>query len=815
MTSDSGPDQIHWDLIPDTSAELFDDLSNARGALAKNKFVNAEKIGMSLLARLPGVTGQTEHESAILTSALRAPAEAVVGIAAYEQGRPDVGKTHLTAATSIFGYLLHAGYELDAASRGEYIRALLLVGRAGPALEITRAALESGRELSSPLVLQVASTLRDAGGTEPAIDLLRLAHRRQPGRIDIADALARALEEDAQQDAAAQAHLEAAVLLARQGDYAESEAHFRQSLAGAPVSPAAITGLAQVLLAQGKTDQAIETVQRSADQGLQAPEIAAVRAEVLAKAGDIRRAIEAARDGLATFGDNPVLIRTYVRILIDAGKAEDAAPLLERALAEDPNDMALLQAKAEVLLRRGKSAEAIAILRPLVEEFPESTRHRATLVRALITAGDELGASDALSAGLSIRPDDAALLSGRAFVEESLVRYARQHFNDAENPSVRMALERVLALNPEYWLAHAWLGEILRREGEFTEARVHLDLAARGMPNSAWVAGTRGRVLYALGQPEALEELRRGADLDVDGSVPWVHIELGDAYRLAHQYDEALAELDRATRLAPGDAWARALMGATQSLLGDWEKARSSLDEAIRLDPGYAWARAVKANLLAKIDELDDALRTIRASLDADPKMYWAWGLKSSLLDRLDADPAEQEQAARNGLQLQPGDIFLLMRLAEALLRQGRYDEAESHFRAGVDSAAESPELRADNLQYLAWCHLRLRDYDQALDCLSALLAKNYKQISAGYDLGLVLLCAGRHDVALEKYEEVAARTRSEPHVGRRSNLVSVARHDLQRMLDRGQVKRGPEVERVQQILDQALVTDSEAEARR
>ena len=351
MTSDSGPDQIQWDLIPDTSAELFGDLSNARGALAKGKFASAEKIGMSILARLSGVTGQTGHESAIPTSALRAPAEAVVGIAAHEQGRPDVGQAHLSAATSVFGDLLDAGYELDAASRGEYIGALLLTDRAGPALEMTRAALESGRELPSPVVLQVASALRDAGRTKPAIDLLRLARQRQPGRDEVADALARALEEDAQQDAAAQAHLEAAVLLARQRDYVKSEAHFRRSLAGTPGSPAAITGLAQVLLAQGKTEQALQTVQLSADQGLQAPEIAAVRAQVLAKAGHITRAIEAARDGLATC-DNPALIRTYVRILIDAGKAEQAAPALERALAEDPDDADLLQAKAEVLLGR-------------------------------------------------------------------------------------------------------------------------------------------------------------------------------------------------------------------------------------------------------------------------------------------------------------------------------------------------------------------------------------------------------------------------------------------------------------------------------
>lgn len=405
-----------------------------------------------------------------------------------------------------------------------------------------------------------------------------------------------------------------------------------------------------------------------------------------------------------------------------------------------------------------------------------------------------------------------ALGEKRRRLENSLVQYARQHLNETDNPSVRIALERALTLDQANWLAHAWLGDILRRNGEFTQARVHLDLAADAMPNSAWVAGTRGQVLYALDQPEALDELRRAADLDVNGSLPWLHAQLGDAYRLARRYHEALAELDRATKLAPGDAWAWALTGATQSLLADWEKARSSLDKAIRLDPGCAWALAVKASLLAKIDEADDALHTICAALDADPKIYWAWGLKSSLLDRLDADAAEQEQAARNGLQLQPDDIFLLISLAEALLRKRRGDAAESCFRAVVDSVAASSELRVDDLQHIAWCHLRLHHYDQAVDCLSELLAKNYK-ISAGYDLGLVLLCAGRQGVALDEYEEGAARTRSEPHAGRRRNLARVARHDLERMLEDGQIEPGLDVEKVKQVLDQMLLADAATDA--
>jgi tetratricopeptide (TPR) repeat protein len=813
MTSESRADQIRWDLVPDTSADLFDDLNKARDALAHGKCAKAERLAASLLARLSRVSEKTLREPAIPTSAVRAPAEVVVGIAAQRQDRPDDGTAHLTAATLIFRDLMEAGYELDAASRGEYITALLLTGRAGSALDLTRGTLESGRELSPAVVLQVAATLRQADGAEPAVDLLRLAHRRQPDRVDVTDALAQALEEAGQQDAAAQIRLEAAVLLARQGNYAESEEHFRRSLADAPGSSAAMAGLAQLLLAQGKTEQAIEILQLSVDQGVSTPEITALRAEALAKTGEAGRAIEVARGGLEKFGDHSVLVRTYAGVLIDAGKAEEAAPWLERALAEDPDDLDLLRVKAEMLLGLDDPEGAIGILRPLVLEFPESGRHRATLVRALIAAGHELDASDTLVAGLSATPEDPALLAVRPAVEKSLADYVDQHFDETENPSVRAALERTLALDPTNSSAHAWLGEVLRREGELNEALAHLNLAIDGTPDDGWVVGTRGQVLYALGRPEALDELRRGVELD--DSLPWLHAQLGDAYRMAGRYREALDELARATTLAPEDGWAWALTGATQSQLGRWEEARSSLDKAIRLDPGYAWAQVVKANLLDNLDELDDALATVRAALETDPRIGWAWGLRSWLIDLQDGDPVEQEEAALNALRLEPGDIFLTICLAEAQLRLQREEEAESNFEAGVDSAAASSALGTDSLQHLAWCHLRLRNYDKALDCLSALMAQNYSEISAGYDLGLTLLCAGRNDVALDEYEDVARRTRSERHAGRRRNIVRVARHDLQRMLEREQIKRGHEVERVQEILDQALAGDPAREAER
>jgi adenylate cyclase len=63
---------------------------------------------------------------------------------------------------------------------------------------------------------------------------------------------------------------------------------------------------------------------------------------------------------------------------------------------------------------------------------------------------------------------------------------------------------------------------------------------------------------------------------------------LGDIYLYQQQYDQALAEMERAVALAPNEAWGHAGLAQTLSYMGRSEDALVAAAQAQRLKPGAA-----------------------------------------------------------------------------------------------------------------------------------------------------------------------------------------------------------------------------------
>jgi tetratricopeptide (TPR) repeat protein len=798
---------VRWSLSTDAPAELFTELSLAREAIAKGKYVKAKRIVANVLNRVSDGSASKEDR------AVFASARAILGMAEQRLDNMEAAAAHLAAAATTFQTLLGEGYELDTPGRVDYIQSVILTGQATSGFAFVTRALEAGTEIPSSVVLELAAALHAEKAVAEMIDLLTLAHRREPEDVSIAVELALALEQNEPSGDAGLAHLDAAVLLTHEGDYARAEEHFRRSLAMLPQSAGATVGLAQVLLAQDRPGEAIKVIQESAERYPRTPEIVAIWSQALAQAGDMDAAIEAARQGIVNFGETRPLTDTLVRLLLTAGLADQAAGLVQRALQEDPGDPEMLLAQADVLLGQGNALEAVATLQPLVAEFPESLELWLALVNALAAAERMNDAADTLSRALTVHPDDTDLLQQKDDLIATCLDFAEQNLNELPASKIQQVLEVVLSLDDDNAYAHALLGELLRRQDELPAALDHLNRAVKVLPNSGWVVGTRGQVLAALGRSEAIDELRRAAELD--DSLTWVHVEIGDAYRLAGRYNEALLELTRATEMEPANAWAWATRGATEQLSGQWEQARTSLETAIRLAPDYAWALAVKANLLRDIDELDTALEVLHRSLELDSENSWAWGLKAWVLNTLDGDPAEEEAAARSAIELAPTDIYLHLCLGEALIRQGRDQAANREFHTGIDLAATQQPLNPETIANVAWCNLRLGDYPEALSLFTTFVARDYSNIPVQFELGLTLLCAGRPAVALDQYESAAAMVSAKGHVGRRRSVTRVARHDLHALMHRGQIKNADDVQQIEQILDRIPVDEKEVEAQR
>jgi adenylate cyclase len=136
-----------------------------------------------------------------------------------------------------------------------------------------------------------------------------------------------------------------------------------------------------------------------------------------------------------------------------------------------------------------------------------------------------------------------------------IYRYKRESILEA-----RALLEKAIALDPEYAIAHAWLSETYWAE---------------------WLGG------WTTNADASFEQSARAAAQAValDDTDPYVHVQMGQICLDRRQYDEARFHFDKALSLNPNEPNALMMKSYYSSCVGDPERAVAQINEAIRVDP--------------------------------------------------------------------------------------------------------------------------------------------------------------------------------------------------------------------------------------
>lgn len=312
-----------------------------------------------------------------------------------------------------------------------------------------------------------------------------------------------------------------------------------------------------------------------------------------------------------------------------------------------------------------------------------------------------------------------------------------------------------LARNPNAWMAHNNLGELLHKRGQLDEARQHYQIALNLRPRLAEAHNNLGTLLATTtGLEEGIGHFAEALRIEPKFSEARSNLGLHLA-RIPGRLTEALPHLETAIAQRPevamlhrnlaavlaqipgrqADAIARyeialridpnvpefhnELAAELARIPGREAEAIHHYEQALRLQPSFAEAHNNIANVLAKLPgRMEDALAHYRAALALNPNFAAAHFNLANKLAGLGqtADAIAHYTAA---FRAEPRFAAAHYRLAEVLANDpARVTEAIEHYLVALRADPASVPVRVA----LARAYARNRQPDAAIDLLEAVL---------------------------------------------------------------------------------------------
>lgn len=353
-------------------------------------------------------------------------------------------------------------------------------------------------------------------------------------------------------------YLDLGLLYAQAGRFEEAAGALLRGLDLDPDNRTARYNYSRVLLATGRTGEAILQLEKLAQAAPEDAEVALSLIEARLSAGDRARALKAAGDVSAAGGDGRVLA-ALGGALVRAGELEEAAAVLAKAVERSPAEAAPWLELARLRQRRGDPEEAVLAAERAVRLAPGRMEVALGYAEALISAQQQERARDYL-AGLGPRfrshPGYSYTLGVALF---GLHRYMES----------AAALERAVDADPSWGTAHFLLGTSRLATGDArgaVEAYRGATAADPGNPlGFVYLARAYGMLGPKFGEA-ALQAARQALQLDPDNVESLVRVarhalETGDL-------GEARASMERTVRTHPDIIKPRILLARAYHRLG-------------------------------------------------------------------------------------------------------------------------------------------------------------------------------------------------------------------------------------------------------
>lgn len=459
---------------------------------------------------------------------------------------------------------------------------------------------------------------------------------------------------------------------------------------------------AQILLAEGRRDEAKEHVETMRQQGARHP-----YANYLA--------------GVIAYGDG------------DLGTAKER---LQTALSNSANNMPAQFVLGAIRLQEEQYAQAVNLLQDVVAAQPANAQARAMLATAHRGMDQGERASRVLAEGIRHVADDS----------EALALLARAAGNDIE--SVIANLDAPDPGDPESQRAQLRFAQTLMGQGAAQPALALLEQPALAGGDDELVR-RQYLALAALRSGEtdrAVQEAEALVD-NYPENAP-AHNLAGGVYMALERFDEARAAFERASELAPESAQVAFNKGLLALSQDNAEEAVSHLERGLQTAPDNLTALMALAEAHNRLGNTADAINALERGATAADEAVQPY-VAIARLQRREGNLEAALAAADRAVQRAPGNPQVLALQGRLRLEAGQTEAAVDSLQAAVDAAPDSAELRFQ----LAQVQSEAGDTEGSLATLEALVADRPELTQPAYTLAMTQIEQGSYEAALETAE--------------------------------------------------------------
>lgn len=221
-------------------------------------------------------------------------------------------------------------------------------------------------------------------------------------------------------------------------------------------------------------------------------------------------------------------------------------------------------------------------------------------------------------------------------------------------------------------------------------------------------------------------------------------VEEGELFLDQGLTNAALEAFNKALEQNPRLVRAHMGIGAAYRAREEYERAEQAYQTALKIEPNSFDARYYLGLCYQFLNRLDDAIRTYLQALTINPNSFEAnRDLASAYLQK--NLPGSALPYARNATRLRPEDQSAWANLAATYSLLERYEDAVDAYREAI----ELGDMHDAIVLGLADAHIRLGNFERAINTLEALLRQNPRSATAHERLGYAHYKKRQHEDAL------------------------------------------------------------------